>query len=100
MDIYELIMKVKDCDFKTAFNYLKTIVNGYNRPIVGFGGRQFKSVDLDEIVIPKIEPIKKQMNILFLHPYVMEARAQSCIIILQRDSIVTLIVVRWIFTSS
>lgn len=60
MDIYDTIMKVKDCDFKTAFNYLKSIVNGYNRPIVGFGGRQFKSVDLDEIVIPKIEPIKKQ----------------------------------------
>ena len=60
MDIYELIMKVKDCDFKTAFNYLRSIVNGYNRPIIGFGGRQFKNVDLDEIVIPKIEPIKKQ----------------------------------------
>ena len=48
MDIYELIMRVKDCDFKNAFNYLKSIVSGYNRPIVGFGGRQFKSVDLDD----------------------------------------------------
>ena len=60
MDIYELIMRVKDCDFKNAFNYLKSIVSGYNRPIVGFSGRRFKNVDLDEIVIPKIEPIKKQ----------------------------------------
>ena len=47
MSVYDLIMKVKDCDFKNAFDYLKSIVNGYNRPIVGFGGRQFKNVDLD-----------------------------------------------------
>ena len=59
MSVYDTIMKVKDCDFKTAFNYLKTIVNGYNRPIVGFGGRQFKSVDLDDVVVEQLPVIDK-----------------------------------------
>ena len=59
MDIYELIMRVKDCDFKTAFNYLRTVVNGYNRPIVGFGGRQFKSVDLDDVAVEQLPIIDK-----------------------------------------
>ena len=59
MDIYDTIMKVKDCDFKTAFNYLKSIVNGYNRPIVGFGGRQFKSVNLDDVVVEQLPVIDK-----------------------------------------
>ena len=59
MDIYELIMKVKDCDFKTAFSYLKNIVNGYNRAIVGFGGRQFKKINLDDIVIEQPPVIDK-----------------------------------------
>ena len=59
MDIYELIMKVKDCDFKTAFNYLRSIVNGYNRPIVGFGNRQFKNVDLDDVVVEQLPVIDK-----------------------------------------
>ena len=59
MDIYDLIMKVKDCDFKTAFNYLRTIVNGYNKPIIGFGGRQFKNINLDDIVIEQPPIIDK-----------------------------------------
>ena len=59
MSAYDTIMKVKDCDFKTAFNYLRTIVNGYNRPIVGFGGRQFKSVDLDDVVVEQLPVIDK-----------------------------------------
>ena len=52
-------MKVKDCDFKTAFNYLRSIVNGYNRPIIGFGGRQFKSVNLDDVVLEQLPVIDK-----------------------------------------
>ena len=59
MSAYDTIMKVKDCDFKTAFDYLRTIVNGYNRPIVGFGGRQFKSVDLDDVVVEQLPVIDK-----------------------------------------
>ena len=59
MDIYDLIMKVKDCDFKTAFNYLRSIVNGYNRAIIGFGGRQFKNINLDDIVIEQPPIIDK-----------------------------------------
>lgn len=59
MSAYDTIMKVKDCDFKTAFNYLKSIVNAYNRPIVGFGGRQFKSVDLDDVVVEQLPVIDK-----------------------------------------
>ena len=51
MSVYDTIMKVKDCDFKDAFNYLRTIVNGYNKAIIGFGGRQFKNINLDDIVI-------------------------------------------------
>ena len=51
MSAYDTIMKVKDCDFKTAFDYLRTIVNGYNKAIIGFGGRQFKNINLDDIVI-------------------------------------------------
>lgn len=52
-------MRVKDCDFKTAFNYLRSIVNGYNRPITGFGGRQFKNVDLDDVVVEQLPVIDK-----------------------------------------
>ena len=59
MSVYDTIMKVKDCDFKTAFDYLKSIVNGYNRPITGFGGRQFKSVDLDDVVVEQLPIIDK-----------------------------------------
>ena len=59
MSVYDTIMKVKDCDFKNAFNYLKTIVNGYNRPIIGFGGRQFKSVNLDDVVLEQLPVIDK-----------------------------------------
>ena len=59
MSAYDTIMKVKDCDFKTAFNYLRSIVNGYNRPIVGFGNRQFKSVNLDDVVVEQLPVIDK-----------------------------------------
>ena len=59
MDVYDLIMKVKDCDFKNAFDYLRTIVNGYNKAIVGFGGRQFKKINLDDIVIEQPPVIDK-----------------------------------------
>ena len=59
MSAYDTIMKVKDCDFKTAFNYLKNIVNGYNRAIIGFGNRQFKKINLDDIVIEQPPVIDK-----------------------------------------
>ena len=59
MSIYDLIMKVKDCDFKNAYDYLRTIVNGYNKPITGFGGRQFKSVNLDDVVVEQLPVIDK-----------------------------------------
>ena len=59
MSVYDLIMKVKDCDFKNAFDYLRTIVNGYNKAIIGFGGRQFKNINLDDIVIEQPPVIDK-----------------------------------------
>ena len=59
MSAYDTIMKVKDCDFKTAFDYLRSIVNGYNRPIVGFGNRQFKNIDLDDVVVEQLPVIDK-----------------------------------------
>ena len=59
MSIYDLIMKVKDCDFKNAYDYLRTIVNGYNKPITGFGGRQFKNVNLDDVVLEQLPVIDK-----------------------------------------
>ena len=59
MSAYDTIMKVKDCDFKTAFSYLKNIVNGYNRAIIGFGNRQFKKINLDDIVIEQPPVIDK-----------------------------------------
>lgn len=59
MSVYDTIMKVKDCDFKTAFDYLRTIVNGYNKPITGFGGRQFKNVNLDDVVVEQLPVIDK-----------------------------------------
>ena len=59
MSVYDLIMKVKDCDFKNAYDYLRTIVNGYNKPITGFGGRQFKNVNLDDVVLEQLPVIDK-----------------------------------------
>ena len=59
MSVYDLIMKVKDCDFKDAFDYLKSIVNGYNRAIIGFGGRQFKNINLDDVVVEQLPVIDK-----------------------------------------
>lgn len=58
MSLFDLIMHVKKCSFKEAFNFLSKFINSYNRPIVGFGVSH-KSVELKEIDIPKIEEINK-----------------------------------------
>ena len=59
MDIYDLIMRVKDSDFKNAFNFSRNIVNGYNRDIIGWVVRQFKKINLDDIVIEQPPVIDK-----------------------------------------
>jgi len=60
MSVYDLIMKVNNCEFKDAFKFLKNIVNGYNRTIIGFGINTRKQTPLDEIIVEPLPPVKKQ----------------------------------------
>ena len=61
MSVYDVIMRVKEVDFKGAFNFLRGFIGGYNRTIVGFGNNApRKKVLLEEVEVPTIKPIKKQ----------------------------------------
>ena len=58
--IYDIIMIVNKCEFKDAFRLLKNVIKGYNRSITGFGINVHKEINFDDIVIPKLKPVKKQ----------------------------------------
>ncbi|MDY4127720.1 hypothetical protein [Peptostreptococcus porci] len=58
MSIYDLIMKIKKCEFKDAFNLLKDIVGNLDRPFIGFGDNEFIE-DLDDIEVPELKEIDK-----------------------------------------
>lgn len=60
MSVYNLIMKVNGCEFKDAFRLLKSIVNGYNRTITGFGVNIRKQTSLDKIIAEPLPQVKKK----------------------------------------
>lgn len=60
MSVYDLIIKVNNCEFKDAFRLLKNIVNGYNRTIIGFGINTRKQASLDEIIAEPLPQVKKK----------------------------------------
>lgn len=60
MSVYDLIMKVKECDFATAFKFLKDLISDSEMRGYGFNFTEEKIVNLKDIVIPEIEPLEKQ----------------------------------------
>ena len=60
MSVYDLIMKVKECDFATAFKFLKDSISDSEMRGYGFDFAEEKIVDLKDIVVPEIEPLEKQ----------------------------------------
>ena len=74
MSVYDVIMRVKETDFRGAFNFLKGFIGGYNRTIVGFGNNApRKKVLLEEVEVPTIEPIKKQfLYNMYSNQYIKE----------------------------
>lgn len=59
MSVYDLIMKIKQCNFKESFEFLREIIGNTDRPFVGFDIPN-QNTSLDEIIIPQLEPIERQ----------------------------------------
>lgn len=59
-NIYDLIMKVKGCNFRDAFIMVNDIVNNANRPMIGFYGESKENTSLDDIEIERLPKINKQ----------------------------------------
>lgn len=62
MSIFDVVMKSLDISFKESFDYIINELGNKSKPKHGIGRRksEYKSICLDEIEIPKLEPIKKQ----------------------------------------
>ena len=60
MSVYDLIMNVKECNFATAFKFLKDLIEDSEMRGFGFDFAEEKIVDLKNIVVPEIQPLKKQ----------------------------------------
>ncbi len=60
ISVYDLIMKIKKCDFATAFKFLKDLIEDVEMRGFGFDFAEEKIVDLKDIVITEIEPLEKQ----------------------------------------
>jgi len=59
LSVYDLIIKVKECSFKEAFDYLLNFTKGYSKPITGFNLFGYSSKSLDDIEVPELEEIDK-----------------------------------------
>ena len=60
MSVYDLIMNVKECNFATAFKFLKDLISDSEMRGYGFDYAEEKIVDLKDIVVPEIDPLEKQ----------------------------------------
>ena len=60
MSVYDLIMKVKECNFATAFKFLKDLISDSEMRGYGFDFSEEKIVNLDEIVVEDLPQIKKK----------------------------------------
>lgn len=59
MSIYDVVMKSKKCSFKDAFQFVKSIVNDLNRPIIGFTNTLNRVTNLDDIIVEPLPKVDK-----------------------------------------
>lgn len=62
MSIFDVVMKSLDISFKESFDYIINELGNKSKPKHGIGRRksEYKPMCLDEIEVPKLEPVKKQ----------------------------------------
>lgn len=59
MSVYDVVIKSKKCSFKDAFQFVKSIVNDLNRPIIGFTNNFNRITNLDDIIVKPLPKIDK-----------------------------------------
>ena len=60
MSVFDVVMKAKDIDFKSALDFIYSVVGNYsNKPTIGFVDME-KSYDLEDIIYEELPPIEKQ----------------------------------------